>query len=205
MRLCTTLALTLMCAFAVPMSARTPAEWTLEERLAKRFNEADIAERDRAHRAAHPQLENAEGATIKHLPAGERMVAYVIDGSRDPELFLPHELFDGLLTAIRAEEPVRTKQREFYRAGILQFFGDDMVFWTELDQLAAGYTSLAEPARDERCRARFAALENAREHFGVARFDEFLYEVIAPSSGAAYVGDSTSEAEVRRQAEGCQP
>lgn len=200
MRLCTTLALTLMCAFAVPMSARSPAEWTLEERLAKRFNPADMDDRNQAYHAAHP---GSDGGYVRYLGVGEHIVDETIDGSRDPELFMPHEVFRALLTGVKG--PVWERQRAFNRAGVRQFFGDDEVFWSEVTRLALPLTTLVEPSEDERCRAQYAVLQSVRTRFGAAAFDEFLYTIVAPSM--QYSATTTTavdlEGMLRREANGC--
>jgi hypothetical protein len=198
-----------MTALAVAMAAnagaaeKRAADWTLEERLAKRFDAADVAERDRAYRAAHPQIANDEGATVKHLEPGERMTAYVIDGSRNPELLLPHELFAQVVTAVTIEEPVRSKQKQFYRAGVRHFFGDDEVFWAAIAELSSRHGA-ANPPAGERCRAVHHAFEAAQAKFGAARFNDFLYDVIAPTM--FYAGVSTTRdpiGELREAEWGC--
>ena len=199
--LCSTV-VTLM-ALAGP--AKRPADWTLEERLAKRFNAADIAARDRAYRDAHPEIANDEGAAVKHLEPGQRMVAYVIDGSRNPELFLPHELFGHLVATVTLDEPTQLKQKEFYRAGIRQFFGEDALFWNEIARVSSPLRTVDPSKPGQKCRAQHAALTAVRSRFGAALFDEFLYSVIAPTMWCSDVSTSTDPQTDLRQAEwGCE-
>jgi hypothetical protein len=197
----------LFCSIAVTLTAfagtaKHPADWTLEERLAKRFNAADIAARKQAYHLAHP---GTDDGYVEHLRVGEHVIEDNVDGSRDPELLLPHELFDGVLTGVFTEEPLRSKQREFYRAAIRHFFGDDEKFWSAIGEFAAPLTGLANRS-DEHCRAAHMALQKARARFGPALFDEFLYEAIAPSMQHAYTGTSSfdRQGQLRREAAGCQ-
>lgn len=191
-----------------PNPYRHISELTVEERLAERLDPARIAERAREHRLRHPQIAAFERSThAAERPEG--VITYVIDGRRNPELFLPHELFSSLLTGVRLREPLRTKQRGFFRESIRRFGFEDELFWRELERAAADLTSMLETKRvdaspDEGCRQRHRALQTAREIFGRQRFDRFLYEVVAPAaqqSSATNVSDPA--AALKREAEGC--
>jgi hypothetical protein len=93
---------------SLPLLAQSPDEWDVERRLAARFDEARNAERVAALVARFPNLafkpeENAPGSRY-----------YVIEGERNPELFLPHELFEGLLSGVDPIESSRDFPRDLY-------------------------------------------------------------------------------------------
>src|SRR5436190_2230470 len=65
-------------------------DWTLDERLAKRFDPADVRARNRVEVEAHGEAARASamsgsGREMRSVPVME----YNIDGRRNPELFLP--------------------------------------------------------------------------------------------------------------------
>lgn len=164
-------------------------ELTLDERVARRLDPSDI--RRRAENAARPR----PGVTTAQSPGGAEP-AFVIDGSKDPELFLPWELFDHLVrTPDDPAAAVRHRQRFNDRIARYGWTPDE--FWTEVEALDASYASLRResvrlqeesagagselaPLAHELCAARAGALERARERFG-SRLDEFLYTEIAPT------------------------
>jgi hypothetical protein len=80
-------------SLAAPQAAKQPWQWTDEERLGARFSPAAIADRNAAY-----QKSRARATSTSAQPApGQR---YVIDGRRNPELFLRHELLDHLLRGV---------------------------------------------------------------------------------------------------------
>lgn len=189
--------------------AQSPAskcawEWTLDERLADRFDPAKIEEREQAYRSSHPQM-----GPDSPLSKGE--LRYRIDGRRNPELFVPHELFDALLTGLGPNESRRTNQREFYRKQLQKIGFDGETFWPALASVSGPYLALQDRVitrsieADGRCRARYDALQSARELFGADRFDRLLYTVVAPTMqyGAGTTVPNPSE-RLRREAGGCQ-
>jgi hypothetical protein len=210
-----------MCCFvlglvfaAVPSFSATqprPAwEWTLEERLTERFDPRKIKERDEAYieanAATHPELRSEQGN-----PPQNR-VRYGIDGARNPELFLPHELFDYLAKGVGSEAWLRSQVRQHF-AGHLRSVGfDPDEFWPALESVATPYLpwverrgSLTVGERNDKCHARYAALEAARDRFGRAEFDRMLYTVVAPAmqfSAATNLPDPGVD--LRREAMGCQ-
>lgn len=178
-----TLIIVSMTAFAGENSTKERKqawEWATEERIANRLDPGRVAERNRhyqATRSGRPSAMSNSGDTAQH------MLSYVIDGGRNPELFLPHELFAGLLTGVVTSEPLRSRQRDYYRAGVLQFGFDEATFWRELELLtiaAANRQGLGASA-EQLCREEYDMLQAARRVFGTERFDRFLYAVIAPS------------------------
>jgi hypothetical protein len=202
----------------VPASAegheKRPWEWTVQERLKVRFDRDHIRARQLAYEADYPASRaprhRAESQSAGSERAPANLLSYTIDGRRNPELFLPYELFDSLLSGFAADAELRRKQRGLLRHGIRSFGYDDAEFWSRLEALAAASIAFRQegpPRRlqledaDERTCIRYKALQAARLEF--ARFDEFLYTVIAPHTS---MGVATSEenavALLRRAEEG---
>lgn len=191
-----------------PVPQKRSWEWSIEERLAHRFHPAAIRARASAYRAAHPSVEQHDGGlAANQRPDSRRGVSYVIDGTRNPELFLPHENFQTLLTGVVAPEPLRGQQRAYYRAAIIDFGFDDVDFWRDLEAAVAPFLSVSADAfdgSDDMCRARHKALESARAYFGATLFDRFMYTVVAPSKQhASTTNEVDPAAALRRNGAGC--
>lgn len=187
-------------------------EWTLEERLVQRFDPSGIQERETAYRAAHGGQLGSSPSKLTQVSYSAENVAYRIDGRRNPELFLPHELFDSLVTGLVPDIELRTKQRVFFESKIRAFGFDADLFWAELSSVSQEYVSVkydnsrvASPVTaHDHCRARFLALQAARRSFGHNRFEQFLYEVIAPSKQMSSVtGGSDPASQLRDADKGC--
>jgi hypothetical protein len=154
--------------------------WTIEERLAQRFDADSVKERALAYKPGGGEVRSQSipgnsdgGITTPH-------VDYIVDGHRNPELFLPHELYDMLLTGLTPDESLRLKQRASYQASLKKLGYDDAAFWNALASVNGEYliirfgngpstfSSIAsmQAVVTERCRARFKALEAARRLFG---------------------------------------
>jgi hypothetical protein len=192
-------------------ATKAPWEWTTEERLAARL-----------HTAMRPNTEKHTAATATEGSQAARggWVEGGLDGRVNPELFLPHELFDGLLTTFMADEKLAAKQRGLYGPLIRQLGYDDREFWNTLQSLSSGYLpyrfgsigSTPEKVAKwtaEKCSERHRALEAARSVYGAREFDRLLYVVVAPTaqhSGSASGGTPAQRIdELRRQEEGlCQ-
>lgn len=178
-------------------------EWSLEERLAKRFDPEHIATRDRAYRTDHRGASSMQGGDAAAN-------GYGIDGRRNPELFLPHELFDYLLSGLANDQELRAKQRGWIGPRLRAFGYDDDRFWLQLEIISSSYLAAKhapdqapDSDRIERNCLRNAALASSRAAF--PRFDEFLYTVIAPRSQAAFSSATREAAQaLRRAAERCQ-
>jgi hypothetical protein len=194
-----------------PEQQKRPWEWTLEDRLVARVNPVKIAERQDTEEARY----HSAGA---QAPSTERETtqSYSIEGSRNPELLLPHELFQSLLTGFVPDDERRRNKRESLRPGIVASGFDEELFWAHLRSAAGEFIddyaypvretaiSLSEPRQYGLCRGAFTALNNARQIFGPDRFDRFLYEVVAPGT---WVGSATNApdpaAELRYVERGC--
>ncbi|HKS25263.1 MAG TPA: hypothetical protein VJZ76_20880 [Thermoanaerobaculia bacterium] len=181
---------------STPLLAQSPEEWDTERRLAERFDDARNAERIAAVKAKSPNL------SLDSLMREPGSKHYLIVGWRNPELFLPHELFESLLDADKST-------RDSYGKKLGDFGWEAASFWTTLDELSAGYRAVRYKQRTASaaataCRARFDALERARQTFGKKKFDAFLYSALPP--GMVFT-TSTSEADpaasLRREALGC--
>lgn len=180
--------------------------WDDDTRIAQRLDPAAITQRLAAHTrqmATHPSSGRITAEQASDAPA------FVIDGDRNPELFLPFELFETLLNAIDpgvGDEKDRRALHERYEPHLRALGFDSVAFWTDLSTVARLYLT-ARSNRDtvalradsaspeerrqlqarlatmpvELCRARFETLNRARAHFGPSRFDEFLYTAVAPT------------------------
>ena len=183
------------------VAARKPAwEWTLNERIAKRLDPVLIGERARAS-----EKDLVERGGFK--PEEVIPVRFTIDGWRDPELFMPSELFNSILAGVRVEQEIASGTRTTYRQKILDAGWDVDLFWQTVEEASAEYwkttnerlaiqrAALSQPLTlAERralsikaeslnvpgCRLRAHALQTVRQKLGAEKFDRFLYEAIAP-------------------------
>jgi hypothetical protein len=165
-------------AFAALAAARPPWLLTDGERIAARVDPRNVSERVRAHR------DSAEGGVS---------APYVIDGQRNPELFLPTELVAFLATQYFVDERTRSAERAGYAPVLASLQTDATAFWSDFDAAIAEYVTLvrepatgAHPGEKSRsaCAARVAALNAMRTKY--PRFDEFLYTAVAPRRSIAY-------------------
>lgn len=175
-----------------------PQPWQLtpSERLTARFDPQQVA----ARRNAAEDAELLQG------------FVETIDGQRHPHLFLPHELFTGLATAFTSDMSLRAKQQAYYGAGVEAFGWNREEFWTALEEVSQTFVRLRyftapnTPVSDAAlCRARYEALHAARERFGRAEFDRFLYTVVAPSQRQSTAADNPEmiRASLMRREAGC--
>lgn len=188
-------------------ASKAPWKWTDDERLNARFDPHSIADRAAAYRASQPPL----GAAVVKGPA----VVYVLDGGRNPELFMPHELFDALVRGAFVADPAQAERYRQSLAPDLQRAAlTPKPFWSVFEEITRPYVALQQRSsghghgrsEDEAlCHVRFLALQNARQRFGAERFDSLLYTAIAPfivQSGATTFPNPAER--LRREAEGCQ-
>jgi len=197
-----------------PPVAKTRAswEWTAAERIGARTDVVKAAARVRAAGTGLPH-------SMQRKPSPR--IVDVIDGSRNPELFLPVELFEMLVT----RGYVGDTWRDDYDLRLASA-GLPGNFWHRLETIDEQYIhdlraeyevlergkSADESARsriDEEvagltttlCRERADALIAARNEFGVA-LDRFLYTVVAPGT-AMYFEEPQNPAQLRSAERGC--
>ncbi len=183
------------------VAARKPAwEWTFDERIAKRLDPSHIRER-----AVANEKDLVERGGFK--PEEVIPVRFTIEGRRDPELFMPSELFHSILDGARIGSDTGDT-RKTYKQKILDAGWDEDLFWQTVEEASAEYwkttnerlalehAALTQPvALAERraltikaeslgipgCRLRADALQTVRQKLGAEKFDRFLYETIAPT------------------------
>lgn len=195
---------------------KQPWEWTVEERLAKRFDAIDARERRAAYEDTHRAQLRAAAADLESVSFADESASGAIhqsiDGRRNPELFLPHELFESLMSGLQPDAQRRAAQRQFYAPAIRAAGYDPETFWSRLAEVAQAYANVryessgatAAMSRRQRCAERHHALEAARRAFGQDLFERFLYTVIAPTKQKASVTVGVDPADELRQAEtGC--
>lgn len=169
-------------------------EWDDRDRIAARVDPAAAAERLRRGETVREDSRlSAEGAGDSSMKAVD-----IIDGRRDPHLYLPYELFDQLVRLGFADDPpTRSAYRESKDEQRRQLgLPEDM--WERLDSIVAAYRSDRNrqhdvalsglPGEDRAsastriemlvCRDRYAALQEGQTQFGPA-FKRFLYTAVA--------------------------
>jgi hypothetical protein len=211
-----------------PLRGSKPAwEWTLSERLNSRLNPDEIRRRAEVHRAEMSETSNGDRRAQSNASPEE---IFVVDGTRNPELFLPYELMNALLRGVGSDAAVRESIRKSYRSRIEQFGWDASEFWSKMDISTAGYAALIDaeaaiqdqlverqtPSGRERllaeqaalqrsiCQRRAAILRAVRLAFDPGEFDRFLYTEIAPYlSVFAEIPKTSAAAELQQREEGC--
>ena len=180
-------------------AAKPPWLWTLDERIHKRVDPAERASR----RARNSQRTIAPGFAP-------------IDGSVEPELFLPVELVTRL--ALNTDAP-HERMREAYRGAIKSHGWEYEAFWSEVHSAAAPYLSLMQQSgliqRNARgtadlselasqvCEASANLLEALRLKFGEQDFDRFLYREVAPHVRMSIADHADSPDSLRKKVKGC--
>lgn len=201
----------------VPLIAQSPKEpWmlTVEERIALCTDDAAAAARVRADRASERPAVTYKVDGTASDPAGT--LYDVIVGSRDPQLFFPHDLFDNLAKMAYAEEfETRLAYRES-KEDDRKAIGLPADFWESLEVISAAYRAdrrdaehyalsqrpesekhaAKEVAYKRMCRDRRAAMREAEERFG-AKFTQFLYTAVAPTMTRLVLRKSDPQ-EIRR-------
>lgn len=201
--------------------------WPLEERLARRLDPAHVRDRARAYRERLHAAPATPGVVSTTTGIGP---GFVIEGSRNPELFVPTELFESVLRGFSADKATADRVRESYRQRIEAFGWDADGFWSRLEPLVADYLdTVAATASIERdlqgadsaerrrrltadlaaaaqkaCHRRAIALRAASAEYGRDEFTRFLYVVVAPSLNVVAPAAGENEAdELRRAEDGC--
>lgn len=205
-------ALTLLPAVAQAQPPERPAwEWTTEERLAVRTD----AE------AARARVDKSERRQRRAAQATRPVDT--ITGNDNPELFLPHQVFETLVDLAFMHE---ARHGEMVQEGFtpdVKRHGLPADFWVRLRTVTTIYVadmrelhavqqrnrgvrteaqeSFAQ-AYDTMCRSRADALAAARHEFGRERFDRFLYEVIVKGMFSTAWSPVNGDL-LRRAEEGC--
>jgi hypothetical protein len=181
---------------AEPSPGKAAWRWTLEERIARRFDpeamKARVAEERAEQRARQKLFPKTKNGPFSAGVEDNGSVMDTLNGGKHPELFFPDELFAHLLNdAFRPDDEYQSGSRlpVEERAAALGF-GRDL--WPRLEKTAAPLLKLeAERARrragpgdkDEvirLCRVRAQALAAAKSEFGEEAFLRLLYEAVAP-------------------------
>ncbi len=191
---------------------RKPAwKWSIEERLAARFDPVAMAAREAEYEAEQEEFRKRGYDPLfdewAKMTAPQPAIEH-LDGRKAPELFLPGELFSTLLR--RGLPPEEERERaglQISRSQIEQRaaalgFGRDL--WDRLEKVAASYLKLlySEDRRRLRtgendyrkqedrlriCREYTQAVKAARAEFGEETFLRLLYEAVAPDTLRTYI------------------
>jgi hypothetical protein len=203
-------------------------KWSVDERLAKRFDPESMKARAEARAARLKDLERHFPAPTDDLFASEvknQQNVDTIQGDTNPELFLTFELFDQLLEM--GFPPHGMNQRESRRLieeqAVVLGFGQDL--WDRLERAAAPFLKLRR--REERlarngllpsrpadgtkmspealhwCRERARAIAAAKAEFGEESFLRLLYAGVTPGFGITYVFDPGDADRLRYVEGGC--
>jgi|ERR1043165_483252 hypothetical protein len=215
-------------AGALPvLAATTPAkpvwQWTVDERLAARFDEAARTQRVDDY-LAQRALRNPQSAA-RSAPMMPRPVD-VVHGTKHPELLLPHEIFTTFTRAAfeREDDTAAAIRMDAARRAVpLKLPADFLVSWRTLadrfivlqrEELQLRRTLYSGTSRNSardaarlrdlgplECRSRAEAMNALRAKFGT-RFDQFLYEVAAPNVFRD-IYEPVSVQQLRAEEEGC--
>jgi hypothetical protein len=209
-----------LASLTVPSSAQSPKppwRWTLDERLAAINDPAAAAERLRVAQGGRVSSLAKTASTANLAPSDQ---VDFISGRDHPELLLPWELFDHMMTMAYADDPEVRSIFRGAKSSSLTHSGLPVDFWDRLEAVSVAYLSDGRQIRDLhkkvvtdvavkrriaiqthalenlKCRDRAAAIAAARKDFG-ERFDQFLYTGIAPnmSIAIARLGQITPELE----------
>jgi len=212
--------ITLFFVAGAQKSDRPPWEWTLEERIRDRSDPVKARERVAASKAKESNL------GVQSVGDGVRLDGDSIDGHRNPELFLPIELFRIFVSGAFVED---RKGREVFRTARAELSSVPLPpdFWSGLEEITLTYMSTLNRAQEinreagaaegaerrrlqlesetlqaRQCRTLAENLDTARKRFGEKFFDRFLYESLAPTAGMGFQRPSTP-AELTWLARGC--
>ncbi|HET7522675.1 MAG TPA: hypothetical protein VFJ79_00880 [Acidimicrobiales bacterium] len=227
------------CAAQTPLSAeaiqklratKAPEDWTLEERLAVRFDPGDVRRRREADRAAMVKSGDltAEQAAVE---AADDECTNSVAGSRNPELFLPSEIFEKLIfVGFNPDPEFQRATRQLLEPRLRTAGLDPETFWTTLESIARKVIQAnnefldldkqfqttrgaehrrikqrAEAVAIAKCGPRAEALARARATFGEKTFDRFLYHGIAPDMARFMGGDPDADwkGQLRAEEGGC--
>ena len=201
-------------------TAKPAWKWSVEERLARRFDPGAVKARG-AEQAAERQAwsqRNGGSDPLFSIPP-DTAHTMMIEGSKTPELFLTWELFHTLMTRAFSgdEESRRESRRKLEERAAALGFGKDL--WARLEKAAAPFLKLQRQDEEQAhspsppsvkdgedlvwCRTRAAAIAAAKAEFGEEAFLRLLYVGVAPSAVKAYRFDEKTAADLRFQEGGC--
>ena len=186
-------------------------KWSVDERLAQRFDPESMKARARERAAELEDFETHFAAPAQGPFAGEvknKQDVDTIRGEKNPELFMIFELLDHLLSmgfppgGMDQQESRRLIEERAAALG----FGQDL--WDRLDQAAAPFLKLQRreeqlarngslPSRSADgtkmssealhwCRARAKAIAAAKAEFGEEPFLRLLYSGVTPGFSITY-------------------
>ncbi len=204
--------------------AKPAWRWTLEERLAARFDPEAMTARETEHQAEQERIRERFGDPLEEelkKMKGPPATTEHLDGSTTPELFLPSELFAMLLSRGFSQGEnwdIRKSRGPIEERAAALGFGRDL--WVRLEKAAAPYLQLLRktgPLKGDRvgyskrdirlCQLRARALEAAKAEFGGESFLRLLYEAVAPNARPTYILDGPDyrkhAEELRFIEEGC--
>src|SRR5215212_2012653 len=171
-------------------------QWSIDDRLEVRLAPASVRERFAARSEFEPKASEQVRARVH---SGDVVFnQFVIDGERNPELFLPWELMDSLLGAVGGDAEQQKAVRQSYSASLARFGWSEASFWLDMDRFGAAYAAARDQSIDrqrqllapgkvgasssqreiahlnrELCTSRAEALRAARLKFGPVVFDRF--------------------------------
>jgi hypothetical protein len=185
---------------AQPPTPKPAWQWTDEERVTAR---TVVSNR-------HPL--SAESSSV----SGDRN-HFVIDGLKNPELFMPSELYNSLTYGLWEDQRVRTETRAKYKPAIQRLGWDEETFWNTLERFDRRHQELQRRllSRDltpdesfrlstESCGARVAAFRAAQAAFGREKLLEFLYIAVAPGISITAKVGTDEQRRLRWVEGGCQ-
>jgi len=210
-----------------PERAKQPWDWTDEERLGVRFDPVSIRERSAARQATSATAVHSSAVGSIRTSAAADLPNF-ISGARNPELFMPFELFSTLIDhGLSADPDDQQMFRQAIGPVIAQTGLKAEAFWASLEVAARSYISsvrqehvlalkLRQAADDERtmvrqqisavqqpqCALRATALESATKSLGRTALYRVLYEGIAPTMTVSSPATDTA-ARYRFVAGGC--
>jgi len=203
--------------------------WSVDERLAKRFDTESMKARAEERAARLKELEKHFPAPADDLFAGELKNQQNVDtirGETNPELFMTIELFDQLLEMGFPPKGMdkQESRRLIEERAVVLGFGQDL--WDRLERAAAPFLKLqrreeqlarngllpARPADSTKmspealhwCRERARAIAAAEAEFGEEPFLRLLYAGVAPGFSITYAVDPGKADRLRYVEGGCQ-
>lgn len=197
---------------SLAQSPKEPWLWTKEERVRALLDPDQRSARSRASDAKEARMTAKHG--VPGPPAATRSTssaADVIDGTENPELFFPTELFHDLVLNSFITLPQVYPRVVLQRSSDLFHRGDEWDFFRsvttefahllqrerELRKLRVRAPASERPridreighVREAQCPAMATALRALRERFGPERFDRMLYEVVPPGHSISFGRD----------------